>query len=157
GNGLYLAGKVLAIAQGHQVQGLAGGEHLPMAWPGMVRMAVGDHRPRHGAGGVDIEISDGAVEPSGRGPQEGFRTHDPLYIGLAVHFARPLVSFPLLQSSGDPALDRRLEWARAYLEDDPATAAAMLADLVAEAPGFAAAWFLLGEAREKAGDASGAA
>lgn len=67
------------------------------------------------------------------------------------------MSSPFLHTSGDPALDRRLDWSRAYLEDDPAVAAAMLADLVAEAPGFTAAWFLLGEAREKAGDAAGAA
>ncbi|MFG1461553.1 methyltransferase domain-containing protein [Xanthobacter sp. DSM 24535] len=59
--------------------------------------------------------------------------------------------------SGDPALDRRLDWARAYLTDGEAEAAAgMLADLVAEAPHFLAAWFLLGEARETAGDRAGA-
>ncbi|WP_127090583.1 methyltransferase domain-containing protein [Aquabacter cavernae] len=64
----------------------------------------------------------------------------------------------LTQSSGDPALDRRLEWARAYLSDGEAEAAeGMLADLVAEAPRFRAAWFLLAEAREAKGDTDGAA
>ncbi|MEP9379523.1 methyltransferase domain-containing protein [Aquabacter sp. CN5-332] len=61
------------------------------------------------------------------------------------------------QSSGDPALDRRLDWARAYLEDDAAVAAGMLADLAAEAPRFIAAWFLLGEAHETTGDLADAA
>lgn len=61
-------------------------------------------------------------------------------------------------SSGDPALDRRLDWARALLDEgDAAAAAELLADTVAEAPRFAAAWFLLGEARETAGDRPGAA
>jgi predicted TPR repeat methyltransferase len=61
-------------------------------------------------------------------------------------------------TSGDAALDRRLDWARAYAEDgDHAAAAGMLADLVIEAPHFAAAWFLLGETLEAAGDLEGAA
>ncbi|MFG1409878.1 methyltransferase domain-containing protein [Xanthobacter sp. VTT E-85241] len=59
--------------------------------------------------------------------------------------------------SGDPALHRRLDWARAYLDDGEAQVAGdMLADLVAEAPHFIAAWFLLGEARAAAGDGAGA-
>lgn len=60
-------------------------------------------------------------------------------------------------ASGDPAFDRRLDWARAYGEaGETEVAAQMLADLVAEAPDFAAAWFLLGEMREQAGDRAGA-
>ncbi|MFG1425545.1 methyltransferase domain-containing protein [Roseixanthobacter glucoisosaccharinicivorans] len=59
--------------------------------------------------------------------------------------------------SGDPVLYRRLDWARAYLDDGEAQAAGdMLADLVAEAPHFIAAWFLLGEARAAGGDRAGA-
>ncbi|TCT06812.1 class I SAM-dependent DNA methyltransferase [Aquabacter spiritensis] len=68
-----------------------------------------------------------------------------------------MAASPLLRSSGDPALDRRLDWARAYLADDAAAAEGMLADLVAAAPHFSAAWFLLGEARETLGDVAGAA
>lgn len=61
-------------------------------------------------------------------------------------------------TSGDPALDRRLDWARADLEAGDAQAAAeLLTDTVKEAPTFAAAWFLLGEARVAAGDSAGAA
>ncbi len=60
-------------------------------------------------------------------------------------------------TSGDPALDRRLDWARADLEaGDAAAAAELMADTVEQAPGFAAAWFLLGEARVAAGDPAGA-
>ncbi|WP_244644698.1 class I SAM-dependent DNA methyltransferase [Azorhizobium oxalatiphilum] len=65
---------------------------------------------------------------------------------------------PLFASSGNPALDRRLDWARADLEaGDAAAAAELLTDTVGEAPGFVAAWFLLGEARQAAGDTAGAA
>ncbi|MFS8039035.1 class I SAM-dependent DNA methyltransferase [Xanthobacter sp. AM11] len=60
-------------------------------------------------------------------------------------------------TSGDPVLDRRLDWARAFLaEGDAAAAAALLAETVAEAPGFSAAWFLLGEARLALGEREGA-
>lgn len=69
-----------------------------------------------------------------------------------------MAALPHSASSGDPALDRRLDWARGLLDDGDATAAAdLLADTVAEAPAFAAAWFLLGEAREVGGDRAGAA
>lgn len=65
--------------------------------------------------------------------------------------------FPLA-ASGDPALDRRLEWARAFAEaGEREVAIEVLSDLVAQAPHFAAAWFLLAEVREAAGDAAGAA
>lgn len=71
--------------------------------------------------------------------------------------ALPL-AFPFMASSGNPALDRRLDWAQAMLaEGEHADAAALLADTVAEAPHFAAAWFLLGEARLASGDQSAAA
>ncbi len=69
-----------------------------------------------------------------------------------------MAALPHSASSGDPALDRRLDWARALLEEgDRAAAAELLADTVATAPGFAAAWFLLGETREAAGDTAAAA
>ncbi|MFG1422441.1 methyltransferase domain-containing protein [Roseixanthobacter liquoris] len=62
-----------------------------------------------------------------------------------------------IPTSGDPVLHRRLDWARAYLDDGEAQVAGdMLADLVAEAPHFLAAWFLLGEARAAGGDVAGA-
>lgn len=60
-------------------------------------------------------------------------------------------------SSGDLILDRRFEWAReSLLAGDAVGAADMLEQLLALLPGFAPAWFLLGEARERLGDREGA-
>ncbi|MGL4975021.1 MAG: class I SAM-dependent DNA methyltransferase [Bosea sp. (in: a-proteobacteria)] len=55
------------------------------------------------------------------------------------------------ESSGDTRLDRRLDWARAALADgDLAAACDILQQTVAEAPKWAAAWFLLAQAQERA-------
>lgn len=71
--------------------------------------------------------------------------------------ARSSVSAAAFDTSGDPVLDRRLDWARAFLgERDFAAAAELLAETVEAAPGFAAAWFLLGEAREGQGEGDAA-
>ncbi len=62
----------------------------------------------------------------------------------------------LSHSTGDPRLDRRYAWAREALADgDAAAAADILVQTLAEAPGFAAGWHLLGQAREKLGDVAG--
>ncbi|WP_296580343.1 methyltransferase domain-containing protein [Xanthobacter sp.] len=67
------------------------------------------------------------------------------------------MSAAAFDTSGDPVLDRRLDWARAFLaEGDFAAAAELLAETVEAAPGFAAAWFLLGEAREGQGESEAA-
>lgn len=61
------------------------------------------------------------------------------------------------QTSGDLIADRRFEWARGLIDEgDHAAAAELLAEVVALAPGFAAAWFALGDVREHLGDAAGA-
>lgn len=61
------------------------------------------------------------------------------------------------QTSGDLIADRRFEWSRGLADEgDHAAAAELLAEVVALAPGFAAAWFALGDAREKLGDTAGA-
>ncbi|MCK0207298.1 methyltransferase domain-containing protein [Starkeya koreensis] len=63
----------------------------------------------------------------------------------------------LILSSGDPTVDRRIDWARALMEEgNPADAAELLAEATARAGHYAPGWFLLGEAREAAGDAAGA-
>lgn len=63
----------------------------------------------------------------------------------------------LFLSSGDPALDRRHEWARGLIERGEARAAAeLLAETLERGPGFIAGWFLLGEASELLGDKDGA-
>lgn len=65
---------------------------------------------------------------------------------------------PMHLSSGDPVVDRRLEWAWALIEEgNAADAAHLLLEVTARAPDFLPLWFLLAEAREKAGDTDGAA
>ena len=55
-------------------------------------------------------------------------------------------------SSGDLVADRRFEYARDFqLRGDLAAAADLLAQATELAPGFASAWFLLGEIREQLG------
>ena len=61
------------------------------------------------------------------------------------------------QSSGDLIADRRLEWARAaQASGDLVASAELLAQTVELTPGYAAAWFILGEVREALGDSDGA-
>jgi predicted TPR repeat methyltransferase len=68
------------------------------------------------------------------------------------------VHLPAVLSSGDLILDRRYEWARQSLAAGDLAGAIDLAEQIVErAPAYAPAWFLLGDAREQAGDAAGAA
>jgi predicted TPR repeat methyltransferase len=63
----------------------------------------------------------------------------------------------LFQSSGDLIADRRYELAREFRErGDSGAAIDLLQQTVERAPGFAAAWFDLGDLREAAGDRDGA-
>lgn len=63
----------------------------------------------------------------------------------------------LFITSGDLIADRRYEMARAYAADgDLAAAADLYAQAVELSPGFASAWFALGEAREALGDRNAA-
>ena len=67
------------------------------------------------------------------------------------------VRLPAPVSSGDLILDRRFEWAReSFAAGDATVVSELLGDVVRSAPGFAPAWFLLAEAREKLGDRDGA-
>jgi predicted TPR repeat methyltransferase len=64
---------------------------------------------------------------------------------------------PLFVSSGDLIADRRYQWALDLLaRGDLSGAADLLTQTVELAPGFAAAWFALGEVREKRGYRDGA-
>jgi predicted TPR repeat methyltransferase len=66
-------------------------------------------------------------------------------------------SASLFISSGDPLLDRRFRWADGLLgRGEPLAAAELLEETLARAPEFVAGWFLLGHARELAGDRRGA-
>jgi predicted TPR repeat methyltransferase len=63
----------------------------------------------------------------------------------------------LFITSGDLIADRRYETARGYAADgDLAAAADLYLQATELAPGFASAWFALGEAREALGDRAGA-
>ena len=63
----------------------------------------------------------------------------------------------LFLSSGDILADRRYDLARRYAADgDLAAAADLFAQAVELSPGFAAAWFALGETRATLGDRGGA-
>jgi predicted TPR repeat methyltransferase len=63
----------------------------------------------------------------------------------------------LFLSSGDVLADRRYDRAKAYAaEGDRAAAADLLAQALERAPGFASAWFALGEIRAQQGDRAGA-
>ena len=58
----------------------------------------------------------------------------------------------------DPIAARRYDYARAAADDgDWAAAAEVFAQAAEQAPGWAPAWFALGEARERLGDVDGAA
>lgn len=60
-------------------------------------------------------------------------------------------------SSGDVIADRRFEWARdRETKGDLAGAADLLVQALELVPGYASAWFALGELREKLGDRAGA-
>jgi predicted TPR repeat methyltransferase len=64
---------------------------------------------------------------------------------------------PLFVSSGDLIADRRYQWALDLVARGDLAAAADLLEQTAElTPGFAAAWFTLGEVREKLGERNGA-
>ena len=64
---------------------------------------------------------------------------------------------PIHLSSGNLIADRRYEWARdAIAKSDFAAAADLLMQTVELAPGYASAWFALGEVREKMGDRAAA-
>lgn len=60
-------------------------------------------------------------------------------------------------TSGDVIVDRRFEWARDLeAKGDLAGAADLLTQTVDLSPGYAAAWFLLGDLRQKLGETGGA-
>jgi predicted TPR repeat methyltransferase len=67
------------------------------------------------------------------------------------------VQSPNVVSSGDVVIDRRYAWARESLAaGDPVGTADLCEQVLELAPGYAPAWFLLGEAREKLGQREGA-
>ena len=67
------------------------------------------------------------------------------------------MSSPIFLSSGDVLADRRFEWARDRQSKGDLTGAAdLMMQAIELVPGYAPAWFVLGELREKLGDRAGA-
>ena len=67
---LGAGGEVVAEADRHDVEGLAGGEDGAVAAGGVVGMGVGDERAGDGARRVDVEVARRAVEALGAGDEE---------------------------------------------------------------------------------------
>jgi predicted TPR repeat methyltransferase len=164
GNGLRAAGKIVAVAQPHHVERLLRRQHRAVACPGVVGMAVGDHGALHGAYRIDMEAAGLASQAGGDGHQDVLRTHA-VYIvcgetrsSLAPSAFEASIRFPAMPlriflSSGDLVADRRFEFARDLrLKGDLAAAADLLLQVTELAPGFASAWFTLGQMREQLGE-----
>jgi predicted TPR repeat methyltransferase len=118
-------------------------------------MAVGDHGALDGARGVDMEAARLAAKAGGDRHQDVLRAHVRYIGGLAAIFTRYIEPMParLFLSSGDMIADRRFDFARdLQLKGDLAAAADLLLQATELAPGFASAWFTLGEIREQLGE-----
>ena len=55
--------KSVAVAHGHDAQGLPRRHDGAVARAGVIRMAMGDQRPLHRADRIDVEVAEGAIEP----------------------------------------------------------------------------------------------
>ena len=71
GHGLGVAGEVLAIAFGHDGQGLGRGQDRAVAGAGVVGVAVGDDGAVHRPGRVDVEVARLAPQALGRRSKQG--------------------------------------------------------------------------------------
>ena len=165
GDGLRAAGEIVAVAQPHHVERFLRGQHRAMARPGMVGMAMGDHGPLDRPHRVDMEAAGLAAQAGGNGHQDVLRTHLG-YIGRSIGDFYPSCAAldPRIQSrnsclarlflsSGDLMADRRFDFARdLQLKGDLVAAADLLLQATELAPGFASAWFTLGEVREQLGE-----
>jgi predicted TPR repeat methyltransferase len=155
GDGLGAAGKVVAVAQPHHVERLLRGQHRAVTGPGVIGMAVGDHGALDGAHRIDMEAAGLAAKAGGDGHQDVLRAHLSIYRRVTVIFKANVKSMParLFLSSGDMIADRRFDFARdLQLKGDLVAAADLLQQAADLAPGFASAWFTLGEVREQLGD-----
>ena len=137
-----------------------------MARPGVVGMAVGDHGALDRPHRIDVEAAGLAAQAGGQRHQDVLRAH-PGYIvwqrGLhsssaALTPLKPAIGSRrcpsrLFLSSGDLIADRRFDFARdLQLKGDLVAAADLLLQATELAPGFASAWFTLGEIREQLGE-----
>ena len=128
-----------------------------MAGPGVVGMAMGDHGALDRPHRIDMKAAGLAAQAGGDGHQDVLRTHLVYIVRLGVHssLAVPVPTMParLFLSSGDLIADRRFDFARdLQLKGDLAAAADLLLQATDLAPGFASAWFTLGDIREQLGE-----
>ena len=121
-----------------------------MAGAGMVGMAVGDQRARHRPGRVDMEIARRAIEALRVRVRRSLARTSIMAGGYVGRRARNIARIRMPQlTSGDLLADRRYAYAEACLAEGDAAGAGEMAEQALElAPRFAAAWFLLGRARE---------
>ena len=156
--------EILAVAHGHDPQGLARGQHLAVAGPGMVGMAVGDESARHRPGRVHVEPAQRTIQPLAGQGQEVARTqahagcrtakgrtwgwrimrrdigrsHEPASADVTSEQFGRSPRRPALRLCGGLSSPRAMR-----------RGAAEMAEQALEiAPRYAAAWFLLGRARE---------
>ena len=69
------AGKILAIAQPHEIERLLCGQHRAMPGARMIGMGMRDQRALDRTGGVDMEAAELAAHTGRRQHQDVFRTH----------------------------------------------------------------------------------
>jgi len=126
-----------------------------MAGPGVVGMAMGDHRALDGTDRIDMKASGLATKTGGSWQQDVLRTHLG-YIGrIAPIFTHPIEPMPtrIFLTSGDLMADRRYDFARdLQLKGDLPGAADLLLQATDLAPNFVTAWFSLGDIRETLGE-----
>ncbi len=167
GDGLRAAGEIVAVAQPHHVERLLGGEHRAMAGPGVIGMAMGDHGALDRPYRIDVEVARLAAQPGGNRHQDVLWTHL-RYIGRRGGSFENLPLSSLIPNPLEPVprcpracscpqaimiADRRFDFARdLQLKGDLVAAADLLLQAIDLAPGFASAWFTLGEIREQLGD-----
>jgi hypothetical protein len=74
-DGLRRAGKILAIAQPHQIERFPRGQHRAVAGAGMVGMGMRNQRPLDNPRRVDMKAARLAAQAGRRRHQDVFRTH----------------------------------------------------------------------------------
>jgi hypothetical protein len=80
----------LAVAQPHHRERLGGRQHMPVAGPRVVGMAVGDDGARHRFDRVDVKPAGLAKEPGRQGAQPGIGMRHAPYVGAPAATASGL-------------------------------------------------------------------
>jgi hypothetical protein len=93
GDGLGAAGEVLAVAQAHQVEGFARGEHRAMTRAGVIGVSMGDEGARNRPHRVDMKVAGLAAQPF-RLPGENILRAHLRYIGRQPVALEGLPSLP---------------------------------------------------------------